>query len=278
MSGAGVERIASKEISLLRAGLEGGLPLVLLHGIGSNAQSFTALMEVLAPSRPVLAWDAPGYGASAPLPMEWPSPSDYAGALERLLDRLGIGQIDLLGHSMGALVAGRFARLHPQRVKRLILGSPALGYGTKPGEPLAPAAASRLNAMIEEGPERFAAARGPRLLFRRHDSTLVAGAVKAMSEVRLPGYEQASRMLSTADLIGEAAHIARPTLVLVGAEDEITPPANCRRLYDALASAHPDGGHRFATIPDAGHAAPQERPKEISAIIASFAPATSGEG
>lgn len=264
--------MTSGGLCFLRAGGESGRPLVLLHGIGSNARSFAAMMTRLAPSRPSIAWDAPGYGDSAPLPGEWPSPDDYAAALAGLLDRLGIGMIDLLGHSMGALVAGRFARNYSNRVGRLILASPALGYATKPGDPLAPPAASRLDAMISEGAERFAAARGPRLVYATDDAKLVAGVVKGMSEVKLPGYAHASRMLSCGDLIGDAAHLTMPVLVLVGNEDHVTPPANCRRLYDAIAAASPALGHRSETIPLAGHAVPQERPEAVAELVAAFAP------
>jgi pimeloyl-ACP methyl ester carboxylesterase len=268
-------RTMSGGISILRAGGERGRPLVLLHGIGSNAQSFAALMAALAPSRPLLAWDAPGYGASTPLGGDWPAADEYAATLAGLLDRLGMGTIDLLGHSLGALVAGRFARGHSARVARLILASPALGYATKPGEPLAPPAATRLDALISEGAERFAATRGPRLVHATQDVKLVAGVVKGMSQVKLPGYAHASRMLSCADLVDDASHLTMPVLVLVGREDQVTPPANCRRLYDAVVAASPALGHRFETIPQAGHAVPQERPEAVADLVASFAPPAS---
>ncbi len=270
-------RSTSGGISLLRAGRARGRPLALLHGIGSNAQSFAAMMTAMAPSRPLLAWDAPGYGGSAPLLVEWPTAGDYAAALAGMLDRLEIRSIDLLGHSMGALVAGRFACAFPKRVGRLILASPALGYATKPGEALALPAAARLDAMISEGAERFAATRGPRLVHATHDSVLVAGVVKGMSEVKLPGYAQASRMLSCADLVGDGAQIAVPTLVLVGGEDQVTPPANCRRLFDAMAAASPGLAHRFEIIADAGHALPQERPQAVADLVAAFAPPVPAE-
>jgi pimeloyl-ACP methyl ester carboxylesterase len=91
-----------------------------------------------------------------------------------------------------------------------------------------------------------------------------------MSEVKLPGYAQASRMLSCADLIADAKSIPLKTLVLVGEQDEVTPPANCRRLFDALMSATPTLGHQWTTIAKAGHAVTQERPAEVAAAIEQF--------
>lgn len=269
-----IDRHTSNGISYLASGLDRReRPLVLVHGIGSNALSFAALMRRLAGTRPIVAWDAPGYGSSAPLEGDWPQASDYAAALAGLLDRLAISKVDLMGHSLGALIAGRFANMTPTRVGRLMLASPALGYGTAPGAPLAPAAGNRLEAFIAEGGERFASTRGPRLVHSRHNATLIAGVVKAMSEVRLPGYAQACRMLSCGDLVADGKRLTMQTLVLVGAEDEVTPPVNCRRLYDAMVVASPHLGHLWQTIADAGHAVPQERPEAVARAVAEFAPA-----
>jgi len=272
MSGE-IERIDSGGISLLRAGTWGKVrPLVLVHGIGSNAAAFSALMGELATTRPVLAWDAPGYGTSAPLPGEWPSGDDYVAALAGLLDRLDIAKVDLLGHSLGAIVAGRFAVRLPQRVGRLILSSPTLGYGTKPGEPLDPGAAARLDGMLAEGAERFAAKRGPQLVHQKDRKDLVAAVIKAMGAVKLPGYLQAVRLLSCGDLMADGRRLTMPTLVTVGAQDPVTTPASCRRLYDAIVEAGARLGHRFEVIDEAGHLATQEQPEATARLVEAFAP------
>ena len=71
----------SGDISYLEMGSGDAPALVMLHGIGSNAGSFAPLMTRLAARRRVIAWNAPGYGASAPLAADWPSADDYARAL-----------------------------------------------------------------------------------------------------------------------------------------------------------------------------------------------------
>lgn len=260
-------RLESGGISLLRTGVGSGLPLVLLHGIGSNAQSFAPLMQRLSAGRTVLAWDAPGYANSAPLSQDWPRADDYADALFQLLERLELKHVDLLGHSLGALIAGRFAAIYPARVRHLVLASPALGYGTRPGEPLARPAAARLEGFLSEGADEFARARAPRLVFKRDDAALVATVTEAMSQVKLPGYRLASRMLSCANLLADASHMESPSLVLVGEQDEITPPARCKGMYDALRLASPDLAHRFELVADAGHAVVQERPDAVAALV-----------
>lgn len=261
---------AMPTITLLVAGPPKGRPLMLLHGVGSNARSFSTLVAELAGDRRLVAWDAPGYGGSAPLAHEHPTADDYSDALARLLDWLAIDTCDLLGHSMGALIAGRFAARFADRIGRLVLSSPALGSAAPVGTALAPSAKARLDGMIAEGAERFAASRAPRLVFGRDDASLVGEVTRAMAEVRLPGYAQACHLLSCSDLITDARRIATPTLVMVGAQDEITPPANCRRVYDALVAASPALPHRFELIADAGHAVAQEQPKAMAQLLRTF--------
>ena len=94
-----------------------GPSLVLLHGIGSNADSFAELLPLLPPDRQVVAWNAPGYGASAPLGPDWPVAADYADALEAFLDRLGLDRVTLVGHSLGTLMGAAFAVARPARVR-----------------------------------------------------------------------------------------------------------------------------------------------------------------
>lgn len=99
-------------------------PLVLLHPSPSSSRSLEPLMRELAQRRPgvrVLAPDTLGNGDSAaPLP-ETPDAAYFAGALARLLDVLGIAQIDLYGAHTGARIAAEFAVAYPQRVRRLVL-------------------------------------------------------------------------------------------------------------------------------------------------------------
>jgi pimeloyl-ACP methyl ester carboxylesterase len=246
-----------------------GTPVVLLHGIGSRARSFVPLIEALDPRFSVLAWDAPGYGDSPPLTVETPDASDYAAALNRLLAELDISRCILVGHSLGALIAARLAVVSPNRVATLALVSPALGHGAERTAPLPAAVASRLDELDRLGAEAFAAQRAPGLLADPSARPDVLQQVeRAMAEVRCPGYDQAARMLASGRLLKDAAQMAVPTAVWVGAQDRITPPANARQVYEALP---PAARRAYGEIADAGHAVCQERPVELANAILSIA-------
>jgi pimeloyl-ACP methyl ester carboxylesterase len=250
-------------IDLLQRAGSGPTPLVLLHGIGSRAQSYAPLMNVLAPSVPAVAWNAPGYGRSEPLTAASPHPRDYAAALERLLDALGMARVVLTGHSLGCLFAANFAARYPERVAALALLSPTLGYRIAPGAALPPTVRARIDDLNALGPESFAAKRAARLVFEPERKPQVAAGVReGMAALNPKGYAQAVQALGVGDLMADIAHITAPTLVAVGIEDVVTPPANARTAYAAL--TRQAGYHEIA---DAGHALPQEYPAAVADLL-----------
>jgi pimeloyl-ACP methyl ester carboxylesterase len=260
-----IERSVTGISYLASAGGE-GLPVVLLHGIGSNARSFAPLLLACDACHPALAWNAPGYGTSQPLAIDWPDASDYAAALNRLLAHVDISRCVLVGHSLGCLIAARFALVSPRRVAALVLISPALGHGAAKGAPLPPAVAKRIEDLDRLGPAQFAAARAPSLVADPAAHPDVVQAVEqAMADVRRPGYDQAARLLAVSRLLDDAAKLDVPATVIVGAQDRITPPANVRRVFEALPEA--SQRHAYFEIADAGHAICQEQPAEIARII-----------
>jgi pimeloyl-ACP methyl ester carboxylesterase len=257
---------------LRREGDATSLPVVLLHGIGSNAGSFEPLMAALPPSSSVLAWNAPGYATSAPLPMDNPAPRDYAAALKRLLDTLELAKIVLVGHSLGALFAASFAAQEPGRVAKLALLSPALGYRVASGMPLPPAVQARIDEIESLGPQAFADKRAARLVHDADGKPQALAQVRAaMAAVNKSGYGQAVRALGAGDLAADLGRIPAPTLIAVGAEDVVTPPANARLAFTALANPA-----NYFEVAGCGHALPQENPAAVARLLTQFIEAGHG--
>jgi pimeloyl-ACP methyl ester carboxylesterase len=227
------------------------------------------LMTSLDGSYPTLAWDAPGYGDSRPLRVKWPDASDYATALNRLLTHLGIERCILVGHSLGNLIAGRYALEAPARIAALVLICPVIGYGAMKGGPLPPQVAARIEELDRLGPEKFAAKRAWRLLADGSlDPEVLRPVQAAMAAVRRPGYDRAARLLAGGQLIEDASNITLPALVISAWEDRITPPENGHFVFAALkrSSRRP----AFRMIKKAGQAVCQEQPAEIARAIAEF--------
>ncbi len=97
-----------------------GAPIVLIHGLGSSAETWAALIPLLSKENLVYAPDLPGFG-STPLAPEGTNISTHVLYLERFLDALGYPRVTLAGNSLGGWIATRFAVEHPERVERLYL-------------------------------------------------------------------------------------------------------------------------------------------------------------
>lgn len=108
-----------------------GVTVVALHGWLDNAMSFAPLAEHM--QQPLLALDLPGHGYSAHRPAGHSTHYiDYVRDLKLVLDEAGVDRIILLGHSMGAGIAGLFAATFPERIEKLVLIE-GLGPPTTPG-------------------------------------------------------------------------------------------------------------------------------------------------
>ncbi|KVN33392.1 alpha/beta hydrolase [Burkholderia pyrrocinia] len=238
-------------------------PVVLLHGIGSGAASWVRQFDALGASRRVLAWDAPGYGASTPVHGASPVAADYAAALGAWLDALGIERCVLVGHSLGAIVAGGFARALPARVAGLLLISPAGGYGSAPAETRDARRDARLAMLAELGPAGLAAQRSGNMLSGNASEDARAWVRWNMARIVPAGYAQATHLLANADLAADLAGFRGRTAVAVGASDAITPPAACERIAAAAQVG-------LQVIPQAGHAGYVEAPAAYTALIDTF--------
>src|SRR5947209_4810083 len=99
-----------------------GNPLMMLHGWGHNLEALKPLGQHLAHHSKVYLVDLPGFGRS-PMPNEVWDTFQYADALVRYMDEIGIKKTDLLGHSFGGKVALCLAIRYPHRVRNLVIMS-----------------------------------------------------------------------------------------------------------------------------------------------------------
>ena len=252
-------------VSVRECGAASGPPVfVCLHGIGSGAASWldTALRLEEEGAR-VIAWDAPGYGASTPLEASVPTAADYADRLQGLLDALDIDRCVLVGHSLGAITAVHAARQGSplvHRLARLVLISPAAGYGA-PGREEARhrVHAQRLDALAQDGIAGMAAKADQRLL-SPHANELARQWVRwNMGRLNDAGYAQAVELLCGADLLAELPP-AMPVRVACGALDVVTTPQACEEVARRC-------GVPLELLPDAGHASYVEQPALVAALL-----------
>lgn len=260
-------RVAYRE-----AGGAAAVTHVLLHGIGSASDSWVFQLQAASgrPTARVLAWDAPGYGLSTALPAPAPHAGDYAERLWAWLDAVGVRDaVTLVGHSLGALMAARAALLRPARVTRLLLLSPARGYGQSSPELRASKLNDRLGLLQRLGPEGMAQARAGAMLSAHAPPALVNAVRQTMGRIHVDGYTQAARLLDQADLATDLRQLNCPVQVASGGADTITAPAAC----DAVALEVGEDRHDLGPV---GHACALEAADAVNAL-AGLVPSTTAE-
>ncbi|PLP99399.1 alpha/beta fold hydrolase [Cupriavidus pauculus] len=248
-----------------RIGGTRGPIIVLLHGISSGAASWLPCASLLAAHARVIAWDAPGYGHSSPLPMPAPNAHDYAKRLEAMLAALQVRPDLIVGHSLGALMAAGYAAHASTAMQpaRLLLLSPALGYGA-PGkeETSREVARQRIAALETQGVEGLAQ-RGPtRLLSPSATPDAQAWVRWNMQKLNPDGYRQAVALLCGDDIGRYLEARARPVEVGCGTQDVVTTPAASAALAERFCVP-------FHAVADAGHACYVEQPQAVARLIRS---------
>ncbi|MDQ0023065.1 pimeloyl-ACP methyl ester carboxylesterase [Variovorax paradoxus] len=240
-----------------------GPAVVCLHGIGSGAASWLNVALLLSHRARVIAWDAPGYGASTPLVPAAPSALDYAQRLHAMLDALEVTSCVLVGHSLGALVAASAARKDSalaSRIRRLVLISPAAGYGTPSrAQARAKVRAERLATLDELGIAGMAARRSGRLVSDGASELARQWVRWNMARLNDGGYRQAVELLCNADLLADLPP-AMPVRVACGSLDAVTTPEACAEVARRC-------GVPLEPIADAGHASYVEQPQAVAALL-----------
>jgi pimeloyl-ACP methyl ester carboxylesterase len=253
--------VDGRTIAYERAGE--GAPVVLLHGIGSNARSWRHQLSSLADAFTVIAWDAPGYGGSDDPPETWRM-ADFAACLNGFLEALDIPRAHLVGLSWGGVLAQEFYRWHPERVWSLVLADTNAGHGSLPPAERERRLHQRLAALATMTPHELGRSRAPQLVSPNASPELVVEVATIMGQIRPGPYRTAAIALSEADERDVLARIRVPTLVLCGALDRVTPLEEVRAVYRAIPGA------AWAVIPEAGHVSNQEQPERFNTVVRRF--------
>jgi len=233
------------------------VPIVFLHGVGSDKSVWRPQLEHFGAGRRAIAFDYPGYGESELVADA--GRDEFAGAILAAMDALGVERAHVCGLSLGGVIAIAMHALAPERCATLILAD---SFAVHPeGEGIYQRS---LEASRAIGMRALAEARVDLLLGSSATADLRAEAVDTMAAIDPEAYAIGARAVWLADQRDRAAAIRVPTLVLCGDEDGITPPA----LSEELAALIP--GALLELIADAGHLANAEQPAAFNTAVDRF--------
>jgi len=231
-----------------------GKLVLLLHGWGDNAETFSGLSAHLAKNYQVLAPDLPGFGATEAPKQTW-NLDDYASFLGQFLKKLKFDQpYAIIGHSNGGALAIRAVSLGAVQPQKLVL---LVASGVRTNNKLK---RFSLKIIAKTGniatlwlPERYRRALRKSLYGAAGSDMLVA-----------PHLQDTFKKTVRQDVQGDAAALTTPTLLIYGAADNAVPAADGRQYHDLIK------GSRLEIVERASHFVHHDQPEQVTKLIEEF--------
>lgn len=261
MTAAGVTertiKIGGESIRVWEKG--SGAPLGYLAGLG-GLNTWTPFLDALAKKRKVIVPSLPGFPGGGLLHKKLDTFADWIICMLDLLEAAGLEGKDLVGHSIGGMLAAEVAAFSRASVKSLVLLAPLGLYDEKepPGDPFN-RRANEVAALFSTKPAEFQKER-----LTPH-AGLDADATTEWTIVQVRAVESASRLLWPLGDLGLAKRLHRvtcPVKLVWGAEDQIVPASYAKAFAKKLAT-----GPEIQVIPGAGHALEFDAPEAVARSI-----------
>lgn len=233
------------------------MPIIFLHGVGSDKSVWAPQLDHFSRERRSVALSYPGYGGSAFVANA--TRDDYAAAVVGVMDALAIDRAHICGLSLGGVVAIALHAAAPGRCASLILADT---FAVHPDGRAIFDRSEEASRTI--GMRALAEARAGALLGQAAGPAIHREVIATMSAIDPAAYVLGGRAVWLADQRDRAAAIDVPTLVLVGDEDRITPPALSTELTRLIR------GSAMQVIESAGHLANLEQPRAFNTAIEGF--------
>jgi pimeloyl-ACP methyl ester carboxylesterase len=244
-------------------------PVVFVHGLGGCWQNWLEnVPRMAAEGRRVIALDLPGFGYSE-MPRENISISGYGRCVNAVCDELDLGEVVLVGNSMGGFTAAETAIQFPQRVSQIVLNS-AAGLTTSDlahqpllaGARIVAAMGARVATMSDRvvvrkrlrWPVYYSFIRYPHLIPTDLLYEITRGSGR-------PGFIPALKAIFEYDFRDRLPEIECPTLIIWGADDMLVP----KRDADEYERLIPEA--RKVVLEDTGHSAMIERPQTFNDLV-----------
>jgi pimeloyl-ACP methyl ester carboxylesterase len=240
-----------------------GMPVAFIHGFPHNRTLWAPQVSALVDRARCIALDLRGFGESSkhgPFTMD-----QYADDVAMLLRMLGIERTVVAGLSMGGYIAFALWRRHRELVRALVLADTRAGAD---GEDARAKRQSLIDLARSRGSEAVADGQIVGMIgksTREKRPALIDNVYRMLASAPVEGISGAlEAMMGRIDSTPTLATIDVPTLVVVGAEDVLTPVSEAEILHNAIR------GSRLEVIEQAGHVSNLERPASFNHVLSEF--------
>jgi len=239
-----------------------GQPLVLVHGVGASLRSWDDVCDELAGDFDIIRLDLRGHGGSAPIRGAY-SIDRFAADVIAVMDRAGFTRVDLVGFSLGGLIAQKLVVGWPDRFNRVVLLSAVAGRTAEERQKVV----ARLDMIREGGIETILGAAHDRWFteaFGRDHPEIIEQRMAELREVDIESYLEAYRVFGQTELVDTLHAISQPTLVMTGEFDQ----GSNVRMAETMHRLIPNSELRI--LPGLKHSVLVEASAEISGDIRNF--------
>lgn len=236
-------------------------PLLLIHGLGSSTEDWEPQVPYFARDRKVVTYDVRGHGRTSK-PRARYSMKEFAADAAALIQYLQLGAVDVMGISMGGMIALQLVADHPRIVNSLVIvnSGPELVLRTWKQRI---AIYQRFLIVRLMGMRKMGEVLSRVLLPSPHHAKERVVFVERWARNEPGAYLRALRALIGWSVADRLKDIRCPTLV-VGADQDYTPVEFKQQYTDMIPGA------RLTVVADSRHMLPVERPAEFNKVVSDF--------
>ena len=237
------------------------IPILFLHGFNGNSKSWAYQFIHFKNKRSVIAIDAPGFGKSDAADLNM---FEIAKLVNNLLTNLGIKKFDLVGHSMGGMLAQIVSADFSDSVNKLVLSCTHKGYALPPENPLRKTYSQRLEERKQLSNEEFGKLRIKKMLPELKDKEIFSFLSIISEEITEGSIMSGGMAMQTLDTSTSLSKVSQPCLILKGSKDIVVSNERSNRLQESLPHA------KVLELSNVGHAPYCENSSDFNEAIETF--------
>ena len=234
---------------------------MFLHGFNGNSKSWAFQFLHFRDKRSVIAIDAPGFGKSDAADLNM---FEIAKLVNNLLTNLGIKKFDLVGHSMGGMLAQIVSADFSDSVNKLVLSCTHKGYALLPKSPLRKPYSQRLEERKKLSNEEFGKLRIKKMLPELKDKEIFSFLSIISEEITEGSIMSGGMAMQTLDTSTSLLKVNQPCLILKGSKDIVVSNERSNRLQQSLPHA------KVLELSNVGHAPYCENSSDFNEAIETF--------
>ena len=221
------------------------IPILFLHGFNGNSKSWAYQFDYFKEKRSIIAIDAPGFGQSDPVDLDMLS---IAKIVHDLLISKGITRCDLVGHSMGGMLAQIVASQYSKLINKVVLSCTHKGYALPIGSPLRDPYKIRLEERKTMSDKEFGQLRIQKMLPELKNKEIFSFLSSISEEITEGSIKSGGMAMQTLDTTDYLSNLKQDCLILKGSKDIVVSKERSYQLENLLRHA------KIKEIPNVGHA------------------------